>query len=172
MVPQLYGTSPRLVIYTALWLCTLVVYNSQPQVYIRITSEPWVNHFVAKETPVRFQNCFVSWGWQLQWRQMIGRRLYVSVFWLLPKPKTLSMACFLDPYSLADVCCCNEQLHVLLSLFKSMCQFVPLARVLGHRFMWSGESMLFLTLHTVTCTLSKISLHRTWCCTFLACSRW
>ena len=32
--------------------------------------------------------------------------------------------------------------------------------MLGHRFMWAGESTLFLTLCTVkTCTLSKVSWH-------------
>ena len=65
-----------------------------------ITPEPWVNDFVAKETPIRFQNCFASWGWQLQWCQKIARRLFVSVCWLLPKPKTLSVGCCLSSYSL------------------------------------------------------------------------
>ena len=70
----------------------------------RITEETWVNHFVAKDTPIRFQNHLVSQGWQLQWRQKIMKigRLFVSVRWLLPKPKTLSVSCFLAPHSLAE----------------------------------------------------------------------
>ena len=32
---------------------------------------PWVNNFVAKETPIRFQNRFASQGWHLQWHQKI-----------------------------------------------------------------------------------------------------
>ena len=56
-----------------------------------ITDEPWVNHFVAKETPIKFQNCFVSQGWHLhvQWHQKI-----VCVGALAPKPRTLSVACW------------------------------------------------------------------------------
>ena len=32
-----------------------------------IAVEQWVDHFVAKEIPMRFQNCFASQGWQPQW---------------------------------------------------------------------------------------------------------
>ena len=39
-----------------------------------IAKEPWVNYFVAKETPIRFQIRFASHasrGWHLQWHQKI-----------------------------------------------------------------------------------------------------
>ena len=83
---------------------------------------------------------------------------------------SLSVACFLAPYSLGVVCCHNKQL--LLSLFRSLCLFVSLpcaGPLLLCRLLSLCCFFLFLT-HSIvkTHTLSDVSLHRTQCCTFFS----
>ena len=101
-----YGIYPRLVI-----IPPEGGINNQPRgcpVSPRIPI-PWVNHYIICSQGNSNQNSESFCVTRLA--PTMG--LFVL---LLPKPKTLSVPCCLTPYSLAEVCCHNEQL--LLSLLS------------------------------------------------------
>ena len=121
MILRWYGIYPRLVN-----IMPEGSMNNQLKGYCILPKEQSVNHFVAKELQSDFRIILLH---------EVGsyngtRRLIVSVRWLLPNPKTLSVACSLAPYSMAEDCCHNKQ--ILLSLFRSICCTECVS--LSHRF--------------------------------------